>query len=63
MMVLKYSMCSPCSLAVFDRDTSVSWAEAGDFCTDGRNHTDAFVARRGWKLRCERVFAFDGVDI
>jgi hypothetical protein len=50
-------------LAVFDRDTSVSWAEAGDFCTDGRNHTDAFVARRGWKLRCERVFAFDGVDI
>ena len=63
MPVLEDAMCSPGTLAVFDRDTAVSWAEPGDFGANGGDHANAFVAGGGWEVRGERVFAFDCIDI
>ena len=56
-------MCAPCALTVFDGNTSVSRAEAGDFSADCFDDTDAFVSGRCWEVWVEGVFAFDGVDV
>ena len=61
--ILKHAMGSPSSLAVLNRDATVSWPETGDLGAHRMNYTDTFMARGCWESGMEGIFTLDCVDI